>query len=126
MEILCDKRGSSLLASFEAICLRDVDADYVTLKFSIALPSQRRITKKQCFQKRTSFKKLDLSFELTRPTSTNFSTIPTVRCPDSFPHTKLFNETDGYLLNDNMYMEISFSNPPALTPTQSSLLFPFP
>ena len=42
-----------------------------------------------------------------------------------FPHSKLFNETDGYLHNETIFIEISFSDPPRL-PTQSSLLFPFP
>ena len=63
--------------------------------------------------------------ELRRPTSAEFSTVPTIRYPYFFPHSKLFNETDGYLYNDTNYLEISFSYPPILT-TQSSLLFPFP
>ena len=63
--------------------------------------------------------------ELTRPTTTDFSTVPTVRCPYFFPHTKLFGETNGYLHNDIMYFEVSFFDPP-IPPTQSSLLFPFP
>ena len=63
--------------------------------------------------------------ELTRPTITDFSTVPTVRYPYFFPHTKLFEETDGYFRNDTMYFEISFFDPP-IPPTQSSLLFPYP
>ena len=63
--------------------------------------------------------------ELTRPTTDDFSSVPTVRYPYFFPHTKLFEETNGYLNNDAIYIEISFSDPPLL-PTQSSLLFPFP
>ena len=63
--------------------------------------------------------------ELTRPTTTDFSTVPTVRYPYFFPHTKLFEETNGYFHNDTMYLEISFFDPP-IPPTQSSLLFPFP
>ena len=65
------------------------------------------------------------SKELTRPTSSEYSTVPTVRYPVFFPHSKLFNETDGYLYNDAIYLEISFFDPP-IPPTQSSLLFPFP
>ena len=65
------------------------------------------------------------SKELTRPTSVEFSTVPTVRPPYFFPHSQLFNETDGYLYNDAMYLEISFFDPP-IPPTLSSLLFPFP
>ena len=63
--------------------------------------------------------------ELTRPTTSDFSTVPTVRYPYFFPHTKLFEETNGYLHNDIMYFEVSFFDPP-IPPTQSSLLFPFP
>ena len=63
--------------------------------------------------------------ELTRPTTSGFSTVPTVRYPYFFPHTKLFEETNGYLHNDIMYFEVSFFDPP-IPPTQSSLLFPFP
>ena len=63
--------------------------------------------------------------ELTRPTTADFSTVPTVRYPYFFPHTKLFEETNGHLHNDIMYLEISFFDPP-IPLTQSSLLFPFP
>ena len=63
--------------------------------------------------------------ELTRTTSADFSTVPTVRYPYFFPHTKPFEETNGYLHNDIMDIEISFFDPP-IPLTQSSLLFPFP
>ena len=63
--------------------------------------------------------------ELPRTTSANFSTVPTVRYLYFFPQTKFVNETDGHLYNNNMYLEISFFDPPIL-PTQSSLHFPFP
>ena len=65
------------------------------------------------------------SKELTKPTTNEYSTIPTVRHPYFLPHSKLFNGTDGYLHNDTIYIEMSFSDPPML-PTQCSLLFPFP
>ena len=65
------------------------------------------------------------SKELNKPTSTECSTVPTVRHPYFFPHSKLFNEIDGYLHNDTIYIEIFFSDPPILL-TQSCLLFPFP
>ena len=65
------------------------------------------------------------SKELTKPTADEYSTVPTIRYPYFFPHSKLFNETDGYLHNDTIYIEISFSDHPIL-PTRSSLLFPFP
>ena len=63
--------------------------------------------------------------ELTRPTTADISTVPTVRYPYFFPHTKLFEETNGYFHNDIMYLEISFFDP-SIPPTQSFLLFPFP
>ena len=43
------------------------------------------------------------------------------------PHTKLFSETEGFLIDGASYIEIKFSDPPVLKPqTQASLLFPFP
>ena len=65
------------------------------------------------------------SKKLTKPTTNENSTVPTVGHPFFLPHSKLFNETDGYLHNDTSYIEISFFDPPML-PTQCSLLFPFP
>ena len=49
------------------------------------------------------------SKELTKPTSTEYSTVPTVRYPYFFPHSKLFNDTDGYLYNETIYIEIFFN-----------------
>ena len=68
------------------------------------------------------------SKELTKPTANEYSTVPTVRYPYFFPHSKIFNETNGYLHNDTIYIEISFLTPPPPPPChpQSSLLFPFP
>ena len=63
--------------------------------------------------------------EPTRPTSAEFSTAPTVRYPEFSPHSKLFKKADGYLYNDTIYLEISFSDTPIL-PTQSSFPFRFP
>ena len=40
------------------------------------------------------------SQELTKPTSTEYSTVPTIRYPYFFPYSKLFDETNGYLYND--------------------------
>ena len=43
------------------------------------------------------------------------------------PHSKLFSETEGFLIDAASYIEIKFSDPPVLKPhTQTSLLFPFP
>ena len=50
------------------------------------------------------------SKELTKPTTNEYSTVPTVRLPCFLPHSKLFNETDGYLHNDTIFIEISFSD----------------
>ena len=54
------------------------------------------------------------SEELTKPTTNEYSTVPTVRHPYFLPHSKLFNETDGYLHNHTIYIHISFSDPPML------------
>ena len=64
------------------------------------------------------------SKELTKPTANEYSTVPTVRHPYFFPHSKFFEKTDGHLHNDAIYIEIFFD--PPILPTQSSLLFPFP
>ena len=63
------------------------------------------------------------SKEIIKPTTNEYSTVPTIRYPYFFPHSKLFKETDGYLHNDTIYIEIYFSDP-LILPTQSSLLFP--
>ena len=65
------------------------------------------------------------SKEITKPTAIEYSTIPSVRYPYFLPHSKLFNDTDGSLHNDTIYIEISFFDPP-IPHAQSSLLFPFP
>ena len=51
------------------------------------------------------------SKEITKPTSTEYSTVPTVRYPYFVPHSKPFNKTDRYLYNDTIYIEISFLTP---------------
>ena len=43
------------------------------------------------------------------------------------PHSKLFNETEGYIVNDTCYIEISFSDPPVQKSSVQQLPFsPFP
>ena len=43
------------------------------------------------------------------------------------PQSKLFSETEGFLIDGAKFMEIKFSDPPVMKPqTQTSLLFPFP
>ena len=51
------------------------------------------------------------SKKLTKPPANEYSTVPTVRYPYFFRHSKLFNEVDGYLHNDTIYVEISFLTP---------------
>ena len=63
--------------------------------------------------------------DLCRPTSADFSTVPTVRYLYFFSHTKLLNETDGCFFKNTMYPEISFFDPP-IPPTHASLLFLLP
>ena len=48
--------------------------------------------------------------------------------PNNFiPHSKLFSETEGFLIDGASFMEIKFSDPPVLRPhAQTFLLFPFP
>ena len=62
------------------------------------------------------------SKELTKQTADEYSTVPTIRYPYFFPHSKLFNEADGYLHNDTFYIEIFFLTPQYYLP---SLLFLF-
>ena len=43
------------------------------------------------------------------------------------PHSKLFSETEGFLIDGASFIEFKHSDPPVLKPkTQTSLLFPFP
>ena len=43
------------------------------------------------------------------------------------PHSKLFSETDGYIVNDTSYIEISFSDPTVQESSTNKLPFsPFP
>ena len=63
------------------------------------------------------------SKKLTKPTANEYSTVPTIRYPYFFPHSKLFNETNGYLHNDTIYIEISFSDPDTTYPVFSSFSF---
>ena len=43
------------------------------------------------------------------------------------PHSKLFSETEGFLIDGASFIENKFFDPPVLKPqTQTSLLFPFP
>ena len=53
--------------------------------------------------------------------------IATTLIINSIPHSKLFSETEGFLIDGAGFIEIKFSDPLVLKPyTQTSLLFPFP
>ena len=49
----------------------------------------------------------------------------TILINNFIPHSKLFSETEGFLIDGASFIEIKFSDPPVLRP-QTSLLFPFP
>ena len=53
--------------------------------------------------------------------------VATILINNFSPHSKLFSETEGFLIDGASFVEIKFSDPPVLKPhTQTSLLFPFP
>ena len=60
-----------------------------------------------------------------KPTMSTKTGIAAVLIINFIPHSKLFSETEGFLI-DASYIEIKFSDPPVPKPhTQTSLLFPF-
>ena len=62
-----------------------------------------------------------------KPTMTTKTGVATVLFNNFVPHSKLFNETEGFLIDGASFIEIKFSDPLALEPhTQTSLLFFFP
>ena len=57
----------------------------------------------------------------------NKAGVATILINDFIPHSKLFSETEGFIIDGASFIEIKFSDPPVLNPhTQTSLLFPFP
>ena len=53
--------------------------------------------------------------------------VATILINNFISHSKLFSETEGFLIDGASFIEIKFSDPPVLKPhTQTSLLFPFP
>ena len=48
-----------------------------------------------------------------RPTSSPKNEAFAIALHRFIPHSKLFNETEGYIVNDTCYLEISFSDPPS-------------
>ena len=62
-----------------------------------------------------------------KPTISTKTGVAAIIINKFFPHSKLFNETGGFVNDGASYIEIKFSEPPVLKPhTQTSLLFPFP
>ena len=62
-----------------------------------------------------------------KPTMSIKTGVETILINNFIPHSKLFSETEGFLIDGASFIEIKFSDPPVLKPsTQTSLLFPFP
>ena len=62
-----------------------------------------------------------------KPTMSTKTGVATILINNFIPHSKLFSETEGFLIDGASFVEIKFSDPPVLKPhTQISLLFPFP
>ena len=62
-----------------------------------------------------------------KPTLSTKSGATTVLIDNFLPHSELFSETEGFLIDGASFIEIKFSQPPVLKPqTQTSLLFLFP
>ena len=62
-----------------------------------------------------------------KPTMSTKTGIATILINNFIPHSKLFSETEGFIIDGASFVEIKFSDPPVLKPhTQTSLLFPFP
>ena len=62
-----------------------------------------------------------------KPTMSTKTGAAIVLINNFIPHSKLFNETEGFVVDGASFIEIKFSDPPVLNPqTQTSLLFPFP
>ena len=62
-----------------------------------------------------------------KPTMSTKTGVVTTLINNFIPHSELFSETEGFLIDGSCFVEIKFSDPPVLKPhTQTSLLFPFP
>ena len=61
-----------------------------------------------------------------KPTMSTKTGVATILINNFLPHSKLFSETEGFLIDGASFEEIKFSDPPVLKPhTQTSLLFHF-
>ena len=62
-----------------------------------------------------------------KPTMSTKSGLATILNDKFFPHSKLFSETESFLIEGVSFIEVKFSEPLVLKPpTQTSLFFPFP
>ena len=62
-----------------------------------------------------------------KPTRSTKAGAATVLINNFIPHSKLFSETESFLIDGASFIDIKFSDPPVLKPqTQNSLFFPFP
>ena len=62
-----------------------------------------------------------------KPTMSTKTGVATILINNLIPHSKLFSETEGFLIDGASFVEIKFSDPPVLKPhSQTSLLFLFP
>ena len=62
-----------------------------------------------------------------KPTISTKTGAATILINTFIPHSNLFKETEGFLIDGASFIEIKFSDLPVLKPqTQTSLLFPFP
>ena len=60
-----------------------------------------------------------------KPTMSTKTGVATILINNFIPRSKLFGETEGFLIDGASFVEIKFSDPAVLNP-QTSLLFPFP
>ena len=62
-----------------------------------------------------------------KPTVTTKTGVATILINNFIPHSKLFSELEGFLIDGASFIEIKLSDPPVLEPhSQISLLFSFP
>ena len=62
-----------------------------------------------------------------KPNMSTKTGVATILINNFIPHSKLFSETEGFLIDGASFIEIKFSDPPVLEPhTPTSLFFPFP
>ena len=62
-----------------------------------------------------------------KPTMSTKTGVATILINNFIPHSNLFRETEGFLIDGASFIEIKFFDPPVLKPhTQTSLFFPFP